>query len=74
MVYSLLEEALKEYILYGAPILVFVENNLVTIKANSYVINLDFFNGKVENVWFNGSLIPLSIEEKYDITILTMVL
>lgn len=72
-VYSLLEDAVKDNILYSIPLQISIELNLLTIKTtDGTVIQLDFMNGKVENVWVNGVFIPLSIEEKLKITILAI--
>lgn len=72
-VYSLLEDAVKDNILYSIPLQISIELNLLTIKTtDGTVIQLDFMNGKVENVWVNGVFIPLSIEERLKITILAI--
>lgn len=72
-VYSLLEDAVKDNILYSIPLQISIELNLLTIKTtDGTVIQLDFMNGKVENVWVNGVFIPLPIKEKLKITILAI--
>lgn len=72
-VYSLLEDAVKDNILYSIPLQISIELNLLTVKTtDGTVIQLDFMNGKVENVWVNGVFIPLSIEERLKITILAI--
>ncbi len=72
-VYSLLEDAVKDNILYSIPLQISIELNLLTIKTtDGTVIQLDFMNGKVENVWVNGVFIPLPIKEKFKITLLAI--
>lgn len=72
-VYFLLEAAIKDNILYGIPLYASIESNLLTVKTTEgNTIQLDFMNGKVEKVWVNGILIPLSIEERLKITILAI--
>lgn len=72
MIYQLLEEALKDEILYNAPVDIQIDNNLLTIKVNGLIFQFDFMNGKIEKVYVNGSNIQLPISEKFKLTILIM--
>lgn len=70
LVYNILEEAIKDSILYGAPLPIKVESNLVTVKTQGGVVNLDFQNGKIENVWLNKVNISTTVKQKYQLTLL----
>lgn len=70
VVYNILEESMKDSILYGAPLPIKVESNLVTVKTQGVVINLDFQNGKIENVWLNKVNISTTVKQKYQLTLL----
>lgn len=69
---SLIEGALKDMILYDAPTQAKFDTNLLTIKVNDIVFQFDFMNGKIEEVYINGIKIPLSVSEKYNLTLLIM--
>lgn len=72
IVYSVLEELIKDLILYDAPIRQSIDCNLLTIVYNGIKFDFDFKNGKLEQMWINGILISLSLSEKYKLTILIM--
>ena len=67
---ELLLDALKDSILYASPTSTIIDRNLLTIQVNSEVFHFDFLNGKVEKCWYNGHLVPLTISEKFNITLL----
>lgn len=70
IIYGILEEAMKDFILFNAPMPVKVESNLVTVETQEVDVCLDFKNGKVENVWVNNVFIPMTTKEKYELTLL----
>lgn len=70
IIYRILEEAMKDFILFNAPMPVKVESNLVTVETQEADVCLDFKNGKVENVWMNNVFIPMTTKEKYELTLL----
>ena len=70
IIYGILEEAMKDFILFNAPMPVKVESNLVTVETQEVDVCLDFKNGKVENVWINNVFIPMTTKEKYELTLL----
>ena len=72
LVYSALEELLEDSILYDAPVKQSIDCNLITVVYNGVRFNFDFKNGKLEQMWVNGIIIPLTIKEKYKLTILIM--
>lgn len=71
-IYSALEELLEDSILYDAPVKQSIDCNLITVVYNGVRFNFDFKNGKLEQMWINGTKIPLSLSEKYKLTILIM--
>lgn len=72
IIYSALEELAGDIILYGAPVKQSIDCNLLTTVYNGIKFDFDFKNGKLEQMWINGILIPLSLSEKYKLTILIM--
>lgn len=72
LVYSALEELLEDSILYDAPVKQSIDCNLITVVYNGVRFNFDFKNGKLEQMWVNGIVVPLTIKEKYKLTILIM--
>lgn len=71
-IYSALEELLEDSILYGAPVKQSIDCNLITVVYNGIKFDFDFKNGKLEQMWINGIKVPLTIGEKYKLTILIM--
>lgn len=67
---ELLLDALKDSLLYACPTSTRIDKNLLTIQVNSEIFTFDYLNGKVEKVWYNGIPVPLSISEKFNITLL----
>lgn len=72
VVYSALEELAGDIILYDAPVKQSIDCNLLTMVYNGIKFDFDFKNGKLEQMWINGILIPLSLSEKCKLTILIM--
>lgn len=72
IIYSALEELLEDSILYDAPVRQSIDCNLITVVYNGVRFNFDFKNGKLEQMWVNGITVPLTIKEKYKLTILIM--
>lgn len=72
IIYSALEELAGDMILYDAPVKQSIDCNLLTMVYNGIKFDFDFKNGKLEQMWINGILIPLSLSEKYKLTILIM--
>lgn len=71
LVYNVLEDAIKDSILYGAPLPIKVESNLLTVKTGEgLTIVLDFCNGKIENIWLNNVPILTTVKQKYKLTLL----
>lgn len=67
---ELIQEAFKDSLLYGCPTNTKIERNLLTVKVNSDIFVFDFLNGKIETVWYNGIKLPLTLHEKFEITLL----
>lgn len=72
IIYSALEELLEDSILYDAPVRQSIDCNLITVVYNGVRFNFDFKNGKLEQMWVDGITVPLTIKEKYKLTILIM--
>ena len=73
-IYTQIESIISDSILYGSNLNpVKVESNLVSMKVEGVEVTLDFKNGKIEKVWMNGQVIPLSIKQRLELTILAII-